>query len=134
MTVARVVHESVFGDARTIAHAIADGPPATMQADVVAANEAPPEIGPDVTMLVVGGPHHALRHATAVHPRSCGEAVRSCRGGPRHPWQRLPRPGQEEPRGADREELLATAGATGIAVREALTPCRPCTVDEIRLI
>jgi hypothetical protein len=55
-----VVYESVFGDARTIAHAIADGLSASLAADVVAAVDAPAEIGPDVGLLVVGGPNHAF--------------------------------------------------------------------------
>jgi hypothetical protein len=55
-----VVYESVFGDARTIAHAIADGLATSVPADVVPAAEAPAEIGPDVALLVVGGPNHAF--------------------------------------------------------------------------
>jgi hypothetical protein len=58
---ALVVYESVFGDARTIAHAIAEGlSNSAVPADVVAAGEAPTEIGPDVGLLVVGGPNHAF--------------------------------------------------------------------------
>jgi hypothetical protein len=57
---ALVVFESVFGDARTIAQAIANGLSAHVPVDVVAATEAPAEIGPDVRLLVVGGPNHAL--------------------------------------------------------------------------
>jgi hypothetical protein len=60
MTCALVVYESVFGDARTIAHAIADGLSAALPADVAAATEAPAEIGTDVGLLVVGGPNHAF--------------------------------------------------------------------------
>jgi hypothetical protein len=55
-----VVYESVFGDARTIAQAIADGLSASIPADAVAAAEAPSELGPDVALLVVGGPNHAF--------------------------------------------------------------------------
>jgi hypothetical protein len=58
---ALVVYESVFGDARTIAHAIAEGlSTGAVPADVVAAAEAPIQIGPDVGLLVVGGPNHAF--------------------------------------------------------------------------
>ncbi|MGY1679962.1 flavodoxin family protein [Geodermatophilus sp. SYSU D01176] len=58
---ALVVYESVFGDARTIAQAIAEGLSAgSLPADVAAAGEAPAEIGPDVGLLVVGGPNHAF--------------------------------------------------------------------------
>ena len=60
MTRALVVYESVFGDARTIAHAIADGLSSSFPVEVVAAAEAPAEIDPDVGLLVVGGPNHAF--------------------------------------------------------------------------
>lgn len=57
---ALVVYESVFGDARAIAHAVGDGLSAFLEAIAVAAAEAPPELGPDVRLLVVGGPNHAF--------------------------------------------------------------------------
>ncbi|MEU2348502.1 hypothetical protein [Modestobacter sp. NPDC049651] len=60
MSRALVVYESLFGDARAIARAIADGLSATVPADVVPAAEAPAEIGPEVALLVVGGPNHAF--------------------------------------------------------------------------
>ena len=60
MTRALVVYESVFGDARAIARAIADGLSTSCAVDVVPAAEAPAEIGPDVGLLVVGGPNHAF--------------------------------------------------------------------------
>ena len=59
MTRALVVYESVFGDARTIAHAIADGLSASIATDVLAATEAPTEIGQasgvNSTMRELGG-------------------------------------------------------------------------------
>ena len=60
MSRALVVYESVFGDARAIAHAVADGLSSALPADVVAAAQAPVEIGPDVGLLVVGGPNHGF--------------------------------------------------------------------------
>jgi hypothetical protein len=60
MTHALVVYESVFGDARAIAQAIADGLTGSLPAEAVAASEAPGELGPDVRLLVVGGPTHML--------------------------------------------------------------------------
>jgi hypothetical protein len=60
VTRALVVYESVFGDARTIAYAIAEGLTASLPADVLPAGEAPADIGPDVGLLVVGGPNHAF--------------------------------------------------------------------------
>lgn len=60
MTRALVVFESLFGDARTIALAIADGLAPTLPVDVVAAADAPPQVDSDVALLVVGGPNHAM--------------------------------------------------------------------------
>jgi hypothetical protein len=57
---ALVVYESLFGDARTIARAIADGLGAALPADVVAAADGPSELPADLRLLVVGGPNHAL--------------------------------------------------------------------------
>jgi hypothetical protein len=59
MTSALVVYESLFGDARTIARAIAEGLAGSMPAQAVSAGEAPVTIGADTGLLVVGGPNHA---------------------------------------------------------------------------
>lgn len=58
MARALVVHESFFGDSRAIARAIAAGIAPHLHVDVVGAADAPIEIGPDVCLLVVGGPNH----------------------------------------------------------------------------
>jgi hypothetical protein len=60
VTRALVVYESLFGDARTIAHAIGDGIASSLPVDVVAAQEAPSALDGDVRLLVVGGPNHAF--------------------------------------------------------------------------
>jgi hypothetical protein len=60
MARALVVYESVFGDARTIALAIAAGMGTRLPVDVVEARDAPAQVSPDVRMLVVGGPNHAF--------------------------------------------------------------------------
>jgi hypothetical protein len=60
MPTALVVFESIFGDARKIGEAIADGLGGSYDVEVRAAGEAPPEIGPEVALLVVGGPNHAM--------------------------------------------------------------------------
>lgn len=60
MSHALVVYESVFGDARAVAQAIAAGLAETLPADAVPAQLAPPEIGDDVALIVVGGPNHAF--------------------------------------------------------------------------
>ena len=60
MASAVVVYESVFGDAETIARAIAEGLSSHLDVDVVAARDAPHQLGSDVRLLVVGGPNHAM--------------------------------------------------------------------------
>ena len=60
MAAAVVVYESLFGDAEKIARAIAEGLSWNLDVEVIAARDAPPELGSDVRLLVVGGPNHAL--------------------------------------------------------------------------
>ena len=60
MTRALVVFESVFGDAKQIALAVAEGLATRLLVDVVAAREAPAQVPAEVRLLVVGGPNHAF--------------------------------------------------------------------------
>ncbi|HEX5332511.1 MAG TPA: flavodoxin/nitric oxide synthase [Cellulomonas sp.] len=55
-----VVVESMFGNTRQIAEAIADGLRPAVEAEVVDVGAAPEVIDPDVGLLVVGGPTHAF--------------------------------------------------------------------------
>jgi hypothetical protein len=55
---ALVVYESFFGDALAVAQAVAAGIAPHLSAEVVGAADAPAELGPDVRLLVVGGPNH----------------------------------------------------------------------------
>lgn len=58
MARALVVYESIFGDARKIAEAVAEGLRSSHDVDVVAASEAPHEVAVD--LLVAGGPNHGF--------------------------------------------------------------------------
>ena len=58
MATAVVVYESMFGDAEKIARAIAQGLSEHLDVQVIAAAEAPPWLGTDVRLVVVGGPNH----------------------------------------------------------------------------
>jgi hypothetical protein len=60
MTHALVVFESLFGNTRTIAEAIADGLRTRMDVVVVDVGAAPDAVGSDVSLLVAGGPTHAF--------------------------------------------------------------------------
>jgi flavodoxin len=55
-----VVVESMFGNTRQVAEAIADGLRPAVDADVLGVGTAPEVIGPDVRLVVVGGPTHAF--------------------------------------------------------------------------
>jgi hypothetical protein len=57
---ALVVYESMFGNTRSIAEAVADGLAAHMKVDLVEVGAAPTTIGDDVELLVVGGPTHGF--------------------------------------------------------------------------
>jgi hypothetical protein len=60
MSSAVVVYESLFGDAEKIARAVAEGLSESLDVEVIAAKDAPDELDPDVRLLVVGGPNHAM--------------------------------------------------------------------------
>ena len=57
---ALVVYESMFGNTQAVAEAVADGVSSHMSVDVVEVSHAGPVVGPDVELLVVGGPTHAF--------------------------------------------------------------------------
>lgn len=56
---ALIVVESMYGNTRTVAAAVAEGLWMHMAVDVVEVAEAPGAISADVSLLVVGGPTHA---------------------------------------------------------------------------
>ncbi|MFN8126857.1 MAG: hypothetical protein U0R64_10175 [Candidatus Nanopelagicales bacterium] len=55
-----VVYESMFGDARDVAQAIAAGAAETVVSRCVEVGQAPDSIDADVSLLVVGSPTHAF--------------------------------------------------------------------------
>jgi hypothetical protein len=57
---ALVVFESMFGNTRTVAEAVAEGLTAHLPVEVVEVSYAPVELGADVALLVVGAPTHAF--------------------------------------------------------------------------
>ncbi|MCK2216122.1 flavodoxin domain-containing protein [Actinomadura sp. ATCC 31491] len=57
---ALVVYESMFGNTKAIAEAIAEGLAGGMRAEVAEVASAPVVVGEDVCLLVVGGPTHAF--------------------------------------------------------------------------
>jgi hypothetical protein len=57
---ALVVFESMFGNTRQIAEAVADGLSGAVPTDLVEVSRAPARIPGDVDLVVVGGPTHAF--------------------------------------------------------------------------
>lgn len=62
---ALVVYESMFGNTRNVALAIAEGLATKLPVETVEVGAAPTVLPPDVAMLVVGGPTHAHGLSTA---------------------------------------------------------------------
>lgn len=57
---ALVVYESMFGNTEKVAHAIGEGLAHSLEVEVVEVSVAPVEPGPEVTLVVAGGPTHAF--------------------------------------------------------------------------
>ncbi len=79
---ALVIFESMFGNTRVIAEAIAEGLSSRFETDLIEVGAAPKVIYDNVELLVVGGPTHAFgmsrpgtRHAAA---DQAGEGLVSC--------------------------------------------------------
>ncbi|MDA0634198.1 flavodoxin domain-containing protein [Nonomuraea sp. MCN248] len=70
---ALVVYESMYGNTRQIAEAVAEGLAERMRAEVVEVGSAPGIIDEDVALLVVGGPTHAFAMSRAATRRSAAD-------------------------------------------------------------
>jgi hypothetical protein len=70
---ALMVVESMFGNTREIAEAVAQGLGARFEVEVVAVGAAPAAIDADVDLLVVGGPTHAHGMSTPDSRQSAAE-------------------------------------------------------------
>jgi hypothetical protein len=96
MSRAFVVYESIFGNGRAVATAVADGLALHMEVDLMSVDEAPAVIPDDVTLLVAGGPTHTFalsRPATRAEAvKTGGEAAESLQRGLREWLPLLERP------------------------------------------
>jgi hypothetical protein len=68
-----VVYESMFGNTKVIAEAIAEGLSAHSAVDIEEVGDAPTSPPPDMDLLVVGGPTHAFGMSRASTRQSAGE-------------------------------------------------------------
>lgn len=57
---ALVIYESMFGNTRSVAQAVALALAATFEVELTAVDDAPAELPEDLGLLVVGGPTHAF--------------------------------------------------------------------------
>jgi hypothetical protein len=76
---ALVVYESMFGNTRAIAEAVADGLSSRMPVEITEVGGAPTVIGDDVSLLVVGGPTHAHGMSKPETRRSAAEKAEADR-------------------------------------------------------
>ncbi|MGW3353016.1 flavodoxin family protein [Nonomuraea rubra] len=70
---ALVVYESMFGNTKQIAEAIAEGLATRLRTEVVEVGSAPAKVGPEAGLLVVGGPTHAFSMSRASTRRSAAQ-------------------------------------------------------------
>lgn len=56
---ALVIYESMFGNTRDVAHAVADGVGSRMPVELIEVADAPSVIPADVALVLIGGPTHA---------------------------------------------------------------------------
>jgi hypothetical protein len=77
MTRALVVFESMFGNTKTIAEAVAAGISSHLPTEIVEVGTVRDPVGSDVTLLVVGGPTHAFGMS---RPRTRDDAGRQAGG------------------------------------------------------
>ncbi|SEH02673.1 Flavodoxin [Nonomuraea solani] len=70
---ALVVYESMFGNTKQVAEAVAEGLATRLRTEVVEVGAAPARVGPEVGLLVVGGPTHAFSMSRASTRKSAAQ-------------------------------------------------------------
>ncbi|MGP3915962.1 flavodoxin family protein [Nonomuraea sp. 10N515B] len=70
---ALVVYESMYGNTKQIAEAVAEGLASRLRAEVVEVGSAPFVVEPEVGLLVVGGPTHAFSLSRASTRQSAAQ-------------------------------------------------------------
>ncbi|MCA2229273.1 flavodoxin family protein [Nonomuraea aurantiaca] len=73
---ALIVYESMFGNTKQIAEAVAEGLATTMRTEVLEVGSAPASVGEDLGLLVVGGPTHAFGMSRASTRQSAAQQGR----------------------------------------------------------
>jgi len=73
---ALIVYESMFGNTKQIAEAVADGLATAMRTEVMEVGSAPASVSEDLGLLVVGGPTHAFGMSRASTRQSAAQQGR----------------------------------------------------------
>ncbi|MGH8867502.1 MAG: flavodoxin family protein [Actinomycetes bacterium] len=112
----------MFGNTEAVARAIADGVATQMSVDVRQVADAPHELGPDVGLLVVGGPTHAFGMTLFGTRKTAVNQGAHPTGGPEiglREWIAGLRPGDSPPAAATFDTRLHKRWIPGSAARKA---------------
>ncbi|MEV6156776.1 flavodoxin domain-containing protein [Nonomuraea sp. NPDC052129] len=71
---ALVVYESMYGNTKQIAEAVAEGLAGRLRVRVVEVGSAPSRVGPEIGLIVAGGPTHAFSMSRASTRESAAKA------------------------------------------------------------
>lgn len=124
---ALVVYESMFGNTKEIAEAVADGLRSALTVEVVEAGSASVELGDEVGLLVVGGPTHAFsmsRPSTRADAATKGADERAAAGTGLREWVERIGKGTARPPVAAFDTKVKRPVLPGSAARAALKQLR----------
>lgn len=124
---ALVVFESMFGNTRKIAEAVAEGLRTGMTVDVVEVRSAPALLGHEIELLVVGGPTHAFsmsRPSTRADAAKQGADGKTAEGTGLREWVDQIGHGEARPAVAAFDTKVKRPRLPGSAARAALKQLR----------
>ncbi|MGW6930831.1 flavodoxin family protein [Lentzea sp. NPDC054927] len=124
---ALVVYESMFGNTKEIAEAVAEGLRGSMTVEVVEVSSAPVELSDEVGLLVVGGPTHAFsmsRPSTRADAATKGADKQAAAAAGLREWVEQIGKGAAHPPVAAFDTKVKRPKLPGSAARAALTRLR----------
>ncbi|MCP2248036.1 flavodoxin family protein [Lentzea aerocolonigenes] len=124
---ALVVYESMFGNTGLVAEAVAEGLRTGMTVDLVEVGSAPPVLGEEVELLVVGGPTHAFsmsKPGTRADAARQGADARAAAGAGLREWVDQVGKGTARPVVVAFDTKVKRPRLPGSAARAALTRLR----------
>lgn len=127
MKQALVVFESMFGNTELVAEAVAEGLRNGMAVDIVEVGAAPPVLGDEIDLLLVGGPTHAFsmsRPGTRADAAKQGADAGTAAGTGLREWVDQVGKGSARPAVAAFDTKVKRPRLPGSAARAALTRLR----------